>query len=526
MFIYFCFFYRSSEFNINTHKMNRRSSLWPVLVLALIFTLLFYRQSLGLNLLIFETLVVLWLMKIFHFRWNGQLPVILGSGLLLSGIFTILTHSVFVYILNLLSFFLFTGILIYPPARSLVTTAGLAFVNLFLAPVNLIKKGFTGSIEAENHNRSFRRISIFLIPLLIIMLFIFLYRAANPVFDGMVGKITDSIGEALELLFKDVDVRIVLTFILGLIVASQIFIRSHNQKIVEKDLTEEDRMTRKKRDFYRLFRPGALKSEYTAALFLIGILNVILLIVNGIDIYWVWFNFEWQGQYLKQFVHEGTWLLILSILISVGIVLYFFRANLNFYSRNRLLKSLSYAWLAQNAVLAVSVAVRNSWYIYYYALAYKRIGVFLFLIMTMVLLFTVYTKVKSRKTGFYLIRMNALCLYILLLFASIFNWDSIIARYNFSHADRSFLHLDFLVRLSNKTLPILDIPLEKLQQLDSLQARKFPLESERNGRSFLLTPEEYHERIEDRKAVFRKEQESRGFLSWNYADYRALQRLK
>ena len=61
-------------------------------------------------------------------------------------------------------------------------------------------------------------------------------------------------------------------------------------------------------------------------------MNVLLLVVNAIDINWIWFGFKpAPGFDLTQFVHEGTYVLILSILVAMGIVLWFFRRNLNFY---------------------------------------------------------------------------------------------------------------------------------------------------------------------------------------------------
>ena len=101
-----------------------------------------------------------------------------------------------------------------------------------------------------------------------------------------------------------------------------------------------------------------------------------MLTVNIIDIDWVWLNFEYEGEInLTQFVHEGTYLLILSILISMGIILYFFRKNLNFYPGKQKLQIITYIWIAQNAVLAVSVAARNKHYTHHSGHANTRIAV-------------------------------------------------------------------------------------------------------------------------------------------------------
>ena len=72
------------------------------------------------------------------------------------------------------------------------------------------------------------------------------------------------------------------------------------------------------------------------------------------------------------------------ILISIIISLYLFRGNQNFYKKSVLLKKLALAWLAQNVILAFSVGIRNVHYIEHYALAHKRIGVFFFLLATII----------------------------------------------------------------------------------------------------------------------------------------------
>ena len=142
----------------------------------------------------------------------------------------------------------------------------------------------------------------------------------------------------------------------------------------------------------------AIHSEAAIGILLLGSLNALLLLLNALDIHHVWFNFHFEGQYLKSFVHQGTWLLIVSIVLGALIVLYYFRGDLNFHTGNRTIKVLSYLWLTQNAVLVVSVAIRNYWYIHHYALAYKRIGVAFFLLATLVGLLLIMVKVRNQRS--------------------------------------------------------------------------------------------------------------------------------
>jgi hypothetical protein len=233
----------------------------------------------------------------------------------------------------------------------------------------------------------------------------------------------------------------------------------------------------------------------------------------------VWFNFSWEGQYLKQFVHEGTYLLILSILISIAIVLYYFRGNLNFYHGNKFLKRLCYLWILQNGILIISVAIRNFWYIQHFALAYKRIGVFIFLVLTLYGLYTVYKKVRHHKSAFYLYRSNAHSVFLILAVASLFNWDSIIAKYNFSHYQHSFVHLNFLATLPDKSLPYTVKPLGELRTINKIQKEKFSFDEA------YMTPEDYYEKINIRKEEFREAWEAKSILSWNLAEYLAYRKL-
>jgi hypothetical protein len=99
--------------------------------------------------------------------------------------------------------------------------------------------------------------------------------------------------------------------------------------------------------------------------------------------------------------------------------------------------------------------------------------------------------------------------------AALVNWDSLIARYNFRHADRSFLHLDYLAGLSDKTLPYLDVPLPELKELHALQEAKFPFVHK------YMSPVRYHRIVEQRKLRFMETWEDKGIWSWNYPEWRA-----
>jgi len=499
--------------------MVQKKELSIILLLAVIYTILFHNNPLGLNLLIFEFLVVIGLLLLRKPLFKSPALITATSGLLITGFAVVYAFSAWAIFINILVFFVFIGCLAFPQIKSFFHAIPLFFHSAFQSPFMFFKKLGETRLKGRNIGVYLKRIRLFLIPLLIVIVFIIIYRNSNPVFNELVKKIGVYINDVLVFIFGRFDAAVILTFFLGLFFCMVIFIHTPHYKLVEGYIKKSDIFMRIRKRLRRRFLLTALKNEYRAGVFLFLSLNVVLLIVNIIDIKWVWFTFEWSGDYLKQFVHQGTYLLILSIIISVVLVLYFFRGNISFYKNNKFLKYLSYAWLLQNAVLAISVGIRNYWYIYYFSLAYKRIAVFMFLLLTIYGLYTVYVKVRSNKSTFYLIRRNALSLFIVLVISTVFNWDIIIARYNFAHAERSFVHFNFLSSLSPKALPYLEKPVDELMQIENNQKQVFPY------RFRYMTAHEYFSKIKNKKKNFKAKWESKGVLSWNYPEYKAYKAL-
>lgn len=499
--------------------VSSKKNILAVVLFSIIVTGLFHKQALGLNLLISEVIFMLWLFFSKQFAFKGSYSIALSLGVMLTSIATVLTHSTFSYILHFIVLFIFIGLLIYPNTKSLVNTIRLSFTNIFNSQILFLRALSNSKLKGRKPSGYIRKASIFILPIIIIIVFTVIYRKSNPIFDNLVGSIVLFIQQKLSFSFDFLDLSAIFTFIVCLFISIFMFIRSSNERLIELDKNATTELIRKPNKNRQSFRTNALKNEYKSGVFLLVALNLILFILNVIDVKWVWFGFEWEGQYLKQFVHEGTYLLILSILISIFLVLYYFRANLNFYKDNKLLRTLSYIWLVQNAILAISVGMRNYWYIDYFSLAYKRIGVIIFLILTIYGLYSVYVKVKQRKSNFYLVKVNLNAFLLVLVISSLFNWDIIIAKYNFSHFDRSFLHLDYMSTLSNKSLPYLDKSLHELKQINLIQKDKFPFDQE------YMPPEEYYDIITKRKEIFIKKWESKSILSWNFPEYRAYKKL-
>ena len=109
---------------------------------------------------------------------------------------------------------------------------------------------------------------------------------------------------------------------------------------------------------------------------------------------------------------------------------------------------------------------------------------------------------------------------LVLLLSSAIPWDIVIARYNFRHAATAFLHLDFMSRLSDNALPLLDVDAADLHRIEKIQKEKFPFEKQ------YMEADEYLRIIEERKENFNTQYRQRRASEWNVADYWTFLRMK
>ena len=491
-----------------------------IIVNTALFPWLFYEHHLGLNLLVFNILVFAGLFATGKLNLKNNLSRSIAIGTLLSAAFVVFNGSNMAEAINIISLFLLAGISLFPEGRNLFYVSILSVVNFVTAQISFFSILKSTVPKAKGLRQFFRILKLILIPLAIVFVFVVMYKTANPVFNDLVKSFFEALNSFFTWLFKNIEIALFFTFIFGFLLSNFFFLGEPAKSISNLDKNSTDQLVRKRKTHFAKFKTTALKSEYKSAIILFALLNVLILVINIIDIWWVWLNFEWNGEYLKQFVHEGTFLLILSILISLAISIFYFRGNINYLKNNRVLKYLAYAWLAQNAVLTLSVGIRNFWYINYFSLAYLRIGVIFFLLLTLYSIYTVFVKIKDKKTTYFLFRKNSLASYVLLIVMAFFNWDVIIAKYNFSHSETAFVHFDFLANLSHNALPYLEKNKDELAEIDRFQKEKFPF------RKQYMNSEQYSNRIKNEKENFLLHWKKSSWQEWNFASEKAYRKLK
>lgn len=507
--------------------MIAKNPMRVLLLSTLLFALVFHNKSLGINLLLFEAAMLGWLIYTKQLEFKLALEKWMFVAQVSTLLFTVIHHSIWSYVIHFFVSFLLIGVMIAPRLRSLINVFAMSLSNVFMCFHEVLQKDERPISESKSRRKhKIKRLQLYLIPIAIVVLFAVLYGSANPKFGVYVDSVLGWVSDAFRALLESIDIWLFTTIFFGLLISVFILRRGKNDVIEEMELKKEDALKRK-RIPHRDNKPLGLKNELRAGIFLFVSLNLLLFAMNAMDIHFVWFNFEWEGQYLRQFVHEGTLFLIIALMLSLILVLRFFRRNLNFYSKSKTLKWLCYVWLGQNAILAISAGIRNFYYIQYYALAYKRIAIVFFLLLTIYGLFSVYLKVKNTRSTFYLMRTNAAACLIALIISAGFNWDTLIADYNFSREKGAFVHLNFLAELSDSALPILDQPLTKVKVIDQYQRHSFfGSGSSLVYDSYYLTPRAYKTMIDLRVYFFKRRWENKSWLEWNYAEAKAYAALK
>jgi hypothetical protein len=500
-------------------------STLAVLVGATIFNVLFWHEKQGLNILLFDIFIVtvLWVLDKEAFSTPSVKTTVLGT-FLAAGLI-VWHNSLLVKYIHVFSFATMIGLVQQRELRFLGYAALQYFLNWFQAPIQFfvelnnlrIFMVHPDAVEKGQTNIA-KRLNGGWLTLLIFPVFYLIYFLANAKFAELSSRFW---GKVFDFLSFDVSIERILFFLLGIVLVGTTVWQQGWVDFLEKDKTHTD----------TLVQPETIEEDeptYRNALNLVIALNLLLLINNVIDVRYVWFA-DVSGKTaleLKQYVHEGTYLLIFGIVLAISMILWLFKGGLNFEKNTNktpsILRGLTAAWLAQNAVLALSLGIRNAQYILHYGLAYKRIGVVVFLVLAVYGLWLLHLKINEKRTLFFFIRRGAFALYAVLLATCLVNWDVFITKFNILVPTKSgVVDVRFLLQdVSDKNLYVLFENAGKL--LPKMTQAAFPEDSySRTAQMFANDAERltYLKTVlNEKKLRFQEEQKGYSWLSWNRMD--------
>lgn len=422
-----------------------------IAIATLCYTYLFYEQSAGINFFIFSILLI----GLCFYRNRTLLQhrswIASATGSILSGFAVFYYGTSFSLIVNIISLILLAAVSFNAASSLFISAANSLYSYLMTIPSAIVHVFSRDKENSELSNPKFRRILLLVFPLLVSLIFFFLYREANPLFEEVTDKINIDFISADWILF---------TFF-GFLLMYGFFYQRMMKELSEADRKSSNQLSFVSEEEHRQSYVASLissGSEMFTGIALFALLNLLLFSVNSIDVYYLYIIQKLPDHLtLSEYLHDGTNALIVSILIAIGIILFFFRGRLNFMNENRTIRWLCYAWVLQNIGLILSTANRNWFYVSNYGLTHKRLGVYVFLVLCIVGLITSMAKVAKVKSNWFLFRKNSWAVYAALVFASLVNWDAVIASYNLNLAYSKNVKPDtqYLGRLSYTAMPVL-----------------------------------------------------------------------
>jgi hypothetical protein len=390
-----------------------------ILACSLVFTLLFYNQSVGVNLSIFGVVLTLLISYFFQDRFVGRSHLILVVTSILSCL-AFAWYGDFVSFLALASSILFLQFKTQDPELKTIQVFPLVFLNgiTSLGRIFMFQQWLP---EKKIHNDFAKKlVAFFVIPAIFMVLFFIVYSFGSNHFSSLFTDYT-----------LDIDIfQLILISILGFYISFSFWnywvpdvCYQYNPKLDNEFANKNE--VKNQNTFSFLDLDFERKSGEITLL----LLNLMLLV------FIVTYNYEQFFEVidkpnLSADIHERVNSVIFSIVMAVGVIMFYFKGGFNFDEKASGLKKLAKIWIVLNGLLILSAIVKNSEYILTFGLTYKRLGVYAFLTLAIIGLVYVFFKIKKQKTNAYLLNQMIWYFYGTVLVCSFVNWGNLITNYN------------------------------------------------------------------------------------------------
>lgn len=434
------------------------------------YSFLFYQQSAGINYVLFNSIIITALLLKDSGLLKSKAWLLATAGSLLSSLCIGYYGNALSVIANIISLSILSGLSLNPKS-SVVFTLLFSFYSYFSSLVYL----FLDWLERKQNQTtrsvspSVRKSILIVIPLLITALFFFMYKQSNPLFNEFAKNIN------LDFISLN---WITFTFG-GFLLLYGFFYQRKIKAISDFDEKASNNLAPTTTTIELFGKQLSINDEDFSGKVLFVMLNILLLTVNILDVNFLFIDHKLpEGVTYSEFVHQGTGMIITSIITAIAIILFYFRGALNFSEKSKVLKVMAYLWILQNVFMLISTGFRNDMYIAEYGLTYKRIGVYFYLFLAALGLITTFIKILKVKSNVYLFRVNGWLFYAVLIAACVFNWDALITRFNINDAKK--LEKNYLLSLSDAGLP----QLMALQHDTITKHEEFTLEEKESSRAY------------------------------------------
>jgi hypothetical protein len=392
-----------------------------ILVCSFIFLLLFYKEDLGVNFAIFGLVLTGSVCYFFQDRFSERSHLILVVTSILSCL-AFAWFGDFASFLALALSVLFLQFKTQDVKLKIVQIFPLIFLNgiTSLGRILMFKQWLP---EKKIHNNFAKKlVAFFVIPTIFLVLFFIVYSFGSNHFSS---------------LFTDYELDIDIVQLLGIsILGFYISFTFWNYWVPEVCYEKNELLDNDFKDISEIKNQNTfsfldLDFERKSGVITLVMLNLMLLVFIVTYNYEQFFEVIEKSQ-LSAATHERVNSVIFSIIMAVGVILFYFKGGFNFDEKAVQLKRLAKIWIFLNAVLIVSTIIKNSEYVSFYGLTYKRLGVYAFLILAIIGLIYAFLKIAKQKTNAYLVNQMVWYFYGTILLCSYVNWGNLITTYNIS----------------------------------------------------------------------------------------------
>ncbi|MEL1254978.1 DUF4173 domain-containing protein [Flavobacterium sp. DGU38] len=392
-----------------------------ILASSLIFALLFYNETIGINLALFGLVLTASICYFFQDKFTDRTHLMLVVTSILSCL-AFAWYGDFASFVALALSITFLQFKTHERELKVIQVIPLIFINGFasIGRIFMFKQWLP---EKKIHNNFAKKIVAFVvIPAVFLGLFFIVYSFGSDHFSSLFTDYT-----------LEIDLwQLIVISVLGFYISFSFWnywipeVCYEKKHLLDNDFSNTDEI-----ESQNTFSFLDVDFERKSGEITLVLLNLMLLVFIGTYNYEQFFEVA-EKTNLSSDTHERVNAVIFSIVMAVGVILFYFKGGFNFDEKAAQLKRLAKIWIALNCALIISAFTKNTEYIAFFGLTYKRLGVYLFLALAIIGLILSFQKIIKQKTNAYLFNNMIWYLYGTILVCSYFNWGNLITNYNIS----------------------------------------------------------------------------------------------
>lgn len=406
------------------------------------YSFLFYHQNAGINFLLF-TIVLLVILSLKNTSLLKNKKWLWSAAMCLISAVTVFIHSSALSIIANIASLLLLSAFSFNVATSSLFSFLFSCYSVISSVVYIILdfiKRMQPKADDASNKKGYKVIATSVV-FLISILFFNMYKSSNPLFAENTKWIN----------FDFINVRWIFFTLCGFLLT---YAFMYHRAITPVENWENNLSLQNNRTIENEQNKKQFDTERYAGLLLFVLLNLMLIVLNMGDIQTLYFNGGLPKNVThSDFVHSGVGIIILSIVIATGLIMFLFRKEFENIKNNKALMICVYLWIFQNVMMLSSTAFRNQIYIHDFNFTYKRIGVYVWLALAAIGLCIMFYKIYKKQSNWYLIRTNVAVWFTVLVLSSLVNWDKLITNYNIQNKPLAQVDFYYLFSLSDANIP-------------------------------------------------------------------------